>query len=196
MEQRTASAGRSSMLGSGPDRPVPIGVPVKTTIQHGGRIPSPEIFNIEIALLDATRGSEALNRIKAGGRLPVPRPGFEYILARIRFGFFAKMRGPLVPPPYVIDRETFGAASGDGKMEYALPPLLQHFEPQLIGMPFSVGDSREGSIVLEVPESERKPLLVFHRAPPASSYGVWASIWFRLYSIDPTCIGDCRGECR
>jgi hypothetical protein len=196
MEERIAPQRSSSILGSSRDRPVPIGVTIKTTIEHGDRKPTPERFNLEITLLDAVRGREALDRIKLEGVSDkAPRAGFDYVLAHIRFGYFRKARGPLTPHPYVLEDGTFTAASADGKIEYVPPSVVRQPQQELIGVPFSVGDSREGWIVLEVPEEEKRPLLVFHRGHAASAYEVWGPIWFRLHVFDPMCIDASCADC-
>ncbi len=196
MEERIVPPGRSSILGSGQDRPVPIGVTIKTTIEHGDRKPTPERFNLEITVLDAVRGKEALDRIKAEGVSDqAPKAGFEYVLVHIRFGYFRKARGQSAPPSYMLKDGTFTAASADGKVEYEPPSVVRQPQPQLVGVPFSVGDSREGWIFLEVPEKEKKPLMVFHRAHAASAYGVWTSVWFRLYEFDAMRIDSSCADC-
>jgi hypothetical protein len=196
MEERIVPERRSSILGSSQDCPVPMGVALKTTIEHGDRKPTPESFNLEITLLDIVRGREALDRIEREGVSDQAfKAGFEYTLVRIRFGYYRKARGPSAPPLYVLGDGTFTAASADGKIEYEPPSVVRQPQPELIGVPFSVGDSREGWIVLEVPEEEKKPLLVFHRVHAAAAYGVWGSVWFRLYAFDPMCIDSSCADC-
>jgi len=196
MEQRITTE-RGSILGSSPARPIPIGVLAKTTILHGDRQPTPETFNLEITLLSVVRGKAALDRIRAEGVSDQPpKAGFEYVLALIRFGYFRKARSSSAPPVYALQQGSFRPASADGRTEYENPSLMTQPQPQLVDVSFSVGDSREGWIALEVPEEEKQPLLVFHRAPAAASYGVWGSVWFKLYAFDPMCIDSSCPDCR
>ena len=70
------------------DHPAPVGTTVKTTIERGDAYLSPDIFNVEITLLEIVRGEEARERIGAAqaGDRP-PQTGFEYVLALVRFGY-------------------------------------------------------------------------------------------------------------
>jgi hypothetical protein len=189
---------RSSILGSSQDHAVPMGVTVKTKIERGDRQPSPEMYNLEITLLESLRGQDAWGRIKAEGVCDLPpAAGFEYILARIRFGYFRRARGVAEHSPYKISDGTFAARSKDGITEYELPPILRQPQPQLMGVPFTGGDSREGWIVLQVPEAEKEPLLVFHRQYAVDNkYGMWGAIWFKLFKFDPMCLDSSCADCR
>ncbi len=196
MEQPTDAEKRGSILGSSPERPAPVGVTIRTTIEHGDAKPTPETFKLEITVLDVVRGKAASDHIKAEAISDqLPKAGFEYVLAHIRFGYFRKARLPSAPPSYALHKGSFGAASAEGKTEYENPYVMRQPQPQLIDMPLSVGDSRQGWILLEVPEEERKPLLVFHREHAASAYGIWKPVWFRLYSFDPMCIDGTCADC-
>ena len=183
MEEQTPSRDRSSILGSSQDHPAPVGVTVKTKIERGDRYSAPEIYNLEITLLEVVHGKEAIERIKAQGvSNKLPKAGYEYILVRIRFGYFSKARGfGHAHEAYRIGDGSFSATSADGNTEYEIPSVIRQPQPQLVGISFSAGESREGWIVLQVPETEKEPLLSFHREYAENVYGVWGSVWFQLY---------------
>jgi hypothetical protein len=183
MEEQIPSRNRSSLLGSRQDCSVPVGVTVKTKIELGDRYSAPEIYSLEITLLEIVRGKEAWNRIKSEGVSDnPPRPGFEYILVHIRFGFFSKARGfGHAHEAYRIGEDSFSAASADGKTQYENPSVTRQPQPQLVGLSFLIGKSREGWIIFQVPETEKKPLLSFRRDCSENVYGVWGSVWFQLY---------------
>lgn len=196
MEQGTGPEKRSSILGSSRERPAPLRAPVRTTIEQGDRKPTPETFTLTITLLEVMRGEEALARIRAEGVCDgPPKAGFEYVLSRIAFGYARKARGPFAPLPYTLREGAFRAASADGT-EYEVPSVARQPEPALIGAPFSEGESREGWIVLQVPQGEKEPLLVFHREHDASAYEIKAPVWFRLSQFDPMCIDGACPDCR
>lgn len=155
---------------------------VKTKIERGDRYSAPEIYNLEITLLEVIRGKEALDRIKVQSISDaLPKVGFEYVLVRIRFGYFSKARGfEHAHEAYRIGDGSFSAMSADGDTEYAIPSVIRQPQPQLVGISFSAGESREGWIVLQVPETEKEPLLSFHRDYAENVYGVWGSVWFQL----------------
>jgi hypothetical protein len=70
-------------------------------------------------------------------------------------------------------RGQFAAVSPDGKTEYEIPPVLYQPQPQLIGSIFSPGESHDGWILLQVPEKDKKPLLIFKRQNIEGVHGVW-----------------------
>jgi hypothetical protein len=190
---------RSSPLGSSPGRPVPIGVSVKTKIELAGKQqPLFEVYNLEVTLLEILRGKDAWSRIETeNGPSLLPAPGFEYILARVKFGYFRQSRVKYDAMPYTIKLGQFASASPDGKTEYENPGSVKPPDPVLIDMPFSTGDSRDGWIVLQVPQDMEKPLLVFHRQQSVdTSYSVSGGLWFKLYEFDPMCLDDSCPVCR
>jgi hypothetical protein len=168
-------------MGTSHRNPAPVGVTIKTTIERGEAYSSPEIYNVEIALLEIVRGHEAWERIKSQNSLiESPEAGSEYILARVRFGYFRRRRGT-GGEVYQLTEGQFAAVSPDGKIEYKIPSVSSRFQPQLIDCTLSPGESRDGWILLQVPEDETKPLLAFKRQNVEGVHGIWGSVWFQLY---------------
>lgn len=169
----------STALGSSYRSPAPIGVAIKTTIERGDAYSAPEIYDVEITLMEIVRGKEAWERIRAQG-VPdePPKASFEYVLARINFGYYR--RGRVVGGEvYKLTEGQFAAVSPDGKTEYEIPSLLP--QPQLIDCTFSPGESRDGWILLQVLEGDNKPLLVFKRQNVEGVHGIWRYVWFQIY---------------
>ena len=192
MEEQIPSKTRSSMLGSRQDHPVPTGVTAKAMTERG--------YVVEVAVLEIVRGKDALNCIIAEKISDKPpKPGFEYVLTRIRFGYFRKAKGMSdLDHAYRIAGSNFIAASSDGTAEYEIPSVSRQPQPQLIDTLIPPGESREGWIVLQVPEDEKEPLLAFHREYATSNYVLlhqWRPIWFKLYSFDPMCINNSCTDC-
>jgi hypothetical protein len=183
MTEERGEEKRDAALGSQPDHAAPIGLTVRTKIERGDRYSAPEVYSLEITLLEIVRGKEAWKRVKTQGVSDeLPKAGFEYVLIRIRFGYFSKARGfGHGHERYPIGADSFSATSADGKTKYEIPSVTQQPKPQLVGLSLSIGESHEGWIIFQVPETVKKPLLSFHRDYVENVYGVWGSVWFQLY---------------
>jgi hypothetical protein len=186
MEEQIPSRNLSLLLGRGKDYPAPVGVTIKTTIERGEAYAAPEIYNVEITLLEIIKGDEAQKRIKVQGSLnEPPKAAFEFVLVHIRLGYFRRSKG-MGGEVYRLTEGQFAAVSPDGKTEYGIPAVLSQPQPQLIDSIFSPGESRDGWILLQVPKNDKKPLLIFKRQNIEGVHGVWGHIWFQLYSA-PAC---------
>jgi hypothetical protein len=182
MTAQTPSPNRAANLGSRWDLAAPVGMTVKTKIERGDRYSAPEVYHLEITVLDSLRGSNAIGHLKAEDVSPPPaRAGFEYLLVYIRLGYFSKGRGfGHVKEPYVIEKDTFTATSADGKTPYAPPEIDRQPKEPLIGTAFSPGQSNSGRIIFQVPETEKNPLIAFKRDYRENSYGSWGAVWFSI----------------
>ena len=180
MEERIVPERRSATAGS-QEHPAPRGTTVKTRIERGDRYSAPEVYRLEITLLEIVRGKEAWARVKEQGVAGEVRAGFEYVLCRIRFGYFSGAREfPHSGEAYTISPEHFVAVAADGKTEFEGPSVSRQPQPALIGTAFSVNESREGWILLQLPEDGREVLLAFRREYAENRYGVWGPVWFQL----------------
>jgi hypothetical protein len=169
------------ILGTSYSNPAPVGVTIKTTIERGEAYAAPEIYNVEIILLEIIRGDEAQERIKVQPSLnESPKAGFEFVLVHIRFGYFRRSRG-MGGEVYRLTKDQFAAVSQDGKTEYEIPAVLSQPQLQLIDSTVSPGESCDGWILLQVSKDDKKPLLIFKRQNIEGVHGVWGHIWFQLY---------------
>ena len=176
-----AGANESGIPGSSVNRPAPLGFTVKTTIERGDAYLSPEIYNVEITVLEAVRGKEALERLRSQGAADKsPEAGYEYVLAHIRFGYYQRGRR-VGSEAYELKEGLFVAVSADGQQEYVIPADLPQPQPPLTGKLFNNGDSHEGWILLQVPVAEKEPRLAFKRKHVEGIYGVWGYVWFGLH---------------
>jgi hypothetical protein len=184
MRERTSNTSAENskpILGTSHSSPAPVGVTIKTTIERGDAYSAPEIYNVEITLLEIARGNEAWERIKVQSSLnEPPKSGFEYVLARIRFGYFRRGRG-IGGEAYRLKEGQFATVSPDGKTEYEIPSVLSQPQPQLLDSTLSPGESRDGWIILQVPKDDKKPLLIFKRQNIEGVHGIWGHMWFQLY---------------
>ena len=171
----------TSVPGSSYFNPAPAGVTVKTMIERGDPYAASEFYNLEITLLEFSRGKEAWEQIRAQGALDEsPKANFDYILACIRFGYFLKGRG-FGNQAHKVTKDQFAAVSADGNTQYEIPTVSRLPEPSLTDRVFSPGESREGWILLQVPKEDKKPLLIFKRDNVDGIYAIWGYIWFQLY---------------
>ncbi len=159
--------------GSSPLNPAPPGLTVKITIERGNAYEMPEIYDLDLTVLDVRRGQPAAGK----GRTDLD-PRYEYISARLRIGYFRKGRQP-GGEVYNLGESQFAIVSGDGETEYEKPAVSG--EGQFLYGPLSPGSSREGWVVLQVPKQEARPMLTFKRPNPGGVYEIWSNIWFRLY---------------
>jgi len=130
---------------------------------------------------EVLRGKEAWERIREQLAAAEPKRGFEYCLCRVGVGYSSRARGfARSGEPYTISGKSFIAVSSDGRTEFESPELLRQPQPELINTTLFPGDSKEGWVILEVPEAENTPFLTFRREYAENVYGVWGQIWFRL----------------
>jgi hypothetical protein len=162
------------------ENPAPLGATVKTRIERGDRYSAPEVYNLEITLVEVVTGKEARDRIEGQNVAGQPRAGFEYVLCRLKVGYFSKARGfAHSRERFEVLPEHFAAVATNGAAEFERPVLSRQPDHGLIGTSLAVNESREGWIVLEVAEGG-KASLIFRREYEANQYGVWGAVWFQL----------------
>jgi hypothetical protein len=156
----------------------PIDVPVTTIIEFGDQyLGGDELYDAKITVLQVARGEKAWGIVKeASTSNPLPKPGYEYLLARVRFEFAARTSPSHYN--YSIDGSQFVATATDGQ-EYESPSLAEQPKPSLTGT-IKPGDSLEGWVVLLVPRKDDRPLMVF-REDVGSVIHRGGGTWFQLY---------------
>ena len=158
----------SSARGQSSSNPVPVGVTAATTVDN------PDIFDpsppsdVKITLLGIARAGKAWDLIKevSASNKP-PKAGFEYLLARIKFEYYAREGTPR-DKVYELKEDEFTVASAEGKW-YETPSIVLPKSP-LRGK-LKSGEFCEGWVAFVVPQDDKMPRLFFSRG----------SIWFQLY---------------
>lgn len=168
-------------LGISYTNPAPLGVTVKSRIERGDPYSIPIIYNIQIAVLEIIRGKEAGQLIQSQGAAEEPAAGYEFLLARVKFDYYLKGRKQVETETYKLSQGQFMCVSSDGKTQYEMPKVIKQPEPQLIDLVISPGDSKEGLILLQVPTTEQRPLLLFKREHNEAIYGIFGYLWFQLF---------------
>ena len=162
--------------GNSPHNPQPVGVPLTAIVECGAGYTSHELYDTKITVLEIVRGEKAWERVKeASLSNEPPKGGFEYILARIRFEYFA--RGFPGECSHELRPEQFTAVSANGKEYKALsvvPP-----KPELSGRLHS-GDSLEGWVAFLVAQEDSKTLMTF-TADVGGAILHGGGVWFQLY---------------
>jgi hypothetical protein len=176
-----AGKGTVPVPGSSHNNPAPVGIAVKTIVERGDAYSGGELCDAEITVIEVIRGKVAWERIKAQGIFSNPaKADFEYILAHIRFAYSRRGRG-FGDGVYSISEGQFAAASADGMTEYEVPSTLKQPAEQLIDWLLQSGETREGWVLLQVPEHDKQALLIFKRQHTGAIYGLRGYTWFQLH---------------
>jgi hypothetical protein len=143
--------------GSAPSDPAPAGTTLTGIIECGEGYTSHELYDIKITLIEMIRGEQAWKRLQASASSNKPAgPGMEYLLARIRYEYFARgVPGTCIHP---LAPEEFTAYSRNGEDYKAVsvaPP-----KPEL-RKGLKSGESFEGWLVFAVPQEDKSPLMLY-----------------------------------
>jgi hypothetical protein len=168
-------AASAQTVGSSPSDPAPVGAMLAGIVECGQGYTSHELYDMRITLLEVLRGDEAWKRLKqANASNKPPAPGFDYVLARIKFEYQA--RGTPGLCIHQLSPEQFTAYSANGedyKIVSVVPP-----KPELRkGM--KSGEAVEGWVVLMVSQQDKAPLMSYSAdAGGAVMHG--GGMWFLL----------------
>lgn len=163
--------------GTSPSDPAPVGTSVASEVHCGNNPVSLEPYDAKITVLQVVRGKQAWEMLQAADRAARPAdPGWEYVLARVRFELRAKVapgnKSFLLGAPMQLV-----AMSPDGR-EYAAVDLA--VPPPALRGPVRAGEALEGWSAFRVARDDKKPLLAFD---PASGGATLRGkiLWFQLY---------------
>ncbi len=157
--------------------PAAIGSPVRSMVELGSVYSN--IYDITITVLEAVRGKEAMERLKAASPdNKMPAQGFDYILARVKFDFKGR---------YVSDKLSFDlgkeplqwvALAGGDLTDYEGVSVSVP-KPALVGM-VKPGLSMEGWLAFAVKQNDSKPVMVFD-PDSGGATGRGRTLFFKLY---------------
>ena len=153
-----------------------IGRKVSGIIECGTGYTSHELYDTKITLLEMSRGENAWSKLSKQDRANrPPAAGYDYILARIKFEYYARGRpGDCV---HTVNRRNFTALSRDGQV-YPNPALSVP-QPALSG-PLKSGESITGWIAFQAAHEDTTPLMSFSvDEDGAVQHG--GKLWFKLY---------------
>ena len=162
--------------GGSPFDPASAGVRLSGIVECGRGYTSHELYDIKITLQEVIRGKEAWKRLQRASNVNKPaEKGFEYVLARISFEYYARGKPGICV--HKLLPEQFIACSSDGE-EYPAADAVAP-EPRMQGA-LSSGDTLDGWIVLKIPQSDKTPLL-YYTADAGKAVMHGGNIWFKLY---------------
>jgi hypothetical protein len=161
----------------------PVGVSVTTIIEFGDQYLGSELYNAKITVFQVVRGEKAWNIVRQASASNLPcKPGFEYLLARVRFEFSARTRPARYS--YNLNEAQFTAMAPD-RQEFDPPTLAASPTPRLAGT-LKPGDSIEGWLVFLVPQTVSQPVMVFREDVGIVTH-TGGGTFFQLYA--PTVSG-------
>ena len=150
-------AASAQTAGSSPSDPAPVGKTIAGIVECGEGYTSHELYDMKITLVEVLRGDAAWKRLnEASASNKPPAPGFDYVLARIKFEYQA--RGTPGLCVHQLSPEQFVAYSANGedyKPASVVPP-----KPELRkGM--KSGETVEGWIAFMVSQQDKAPLISY-----------------------------------
>lgn len=158
-----------------------VGTPLSTIIVFGDQYNGgDELYDVKITIAEVVRGEKAWQLVKAASDVnAAPAPGMEYLLARVKFDFSARVRPEHYS--YTLDSSQFSAMSS-ATAPYASAGLTAPVKPELRATLHS-GDSAEGWVAFLVPRSDHTPLMMF-REDVGSVIHQGDASFFKLYYED------------
>jgi hypothetical protein len=143
--------------GSSPQAPASTGATVTGIVECGQGYTSHELYDMKITLVEVMRGEEAWKRIReASPSNKAAPPGFEYVLARVKFEYSA--RGTPGLCIHQLSPQQFNSCSSDGQ-DYALAEVMPP-KPEM-RKAMKSGETVEGWIVFSVSQKDKAPLMTY-----------------------------------
>ncbi|MGA9882827.1 MAG: hypothetical protein WBQ34_03810 [Candidatus Acidiferrales bacterium] len=160
-------------------RAQPLGKPLSTIIEFGEQYETGDaLYEAKITVVKVLRGAPAEALVKAASASnPSAKTGFEFVAARVRFDFSARVTP--AHDEYTLDTSQFSSISPGGSV-YPAPKLAAQPKPG-VDATLRSGDSVEGWVVLLVPRDDRTPLMLFVPNLGSTSHQGGSSV-FRLYA--------------
>ncbi len=143
--------------GSSPAAPASTGVTLTGIVECGQGYTSHELYDMKITLVEVIRGEEAWKRIKeASPSNKASEPGFEYVLARVKFEYYA--RGTPGLCIHNLNPQQFSACSSDGQ-DYQIAEVAPP-KPEL-RKAMKSGETVEGWIAFSVSQQDKAPMMTY-----------------------------------
>lgn len=152
-----ASTAPAETQGSSPTAPAPVGATVAGIIECGQGYTSHELYDMKITLLEVVRAEEAWKRIReASDSNKPPASGFDYVLARVKFEYYARGTPGLCVHQLIPDQFTAYSANGDDYKPVAVVPPKPELRKGL-----KSGETLEGWLVFSVNQQDKAPLMSY-----------------------------------
>jgi hypothetical protein len=159
-----------------PRNPAAIGVPTRSMIELGSVYTN--IYDITITVLEAVRGKDAMDRLKAAApEVKAPIAGFDYVLARVKFDLKGRYVSDNLPFELGDEPLQWIALSGADFTEYDRVSVTVP-KPALVGR-IKPGSSAEGWVAFAVKQADSKPIMVFD-PDTGGATGRGKTVFFKL----------------
>jgi hypothetical protein len=143
--------------GSGPNNPASKGTTLTGIVECGEGYTSHELYDMKINLEEVVRGEEAWKRIKAASATNKPAdPGFDYLLAKVKFEYYA--RGTPGLCIHQLSPDQFMAYSSNGE-DYRNPSVVSPKPEMRKGL--KSGGTYEGWVVFLIPQQDKNPIMSY-----------------------------------
>ena len=143
--------------GSSPAVPASTGVTLTGIVECGQGYTSHELYDMKITVVEVVRGEEAWKRIReANPSNKAAEPGFEYVLARVKFEYYA--RGTPGLCIHNLSPQQFSACSSDGQ-DYPIADVVSP-KPEM-RKTMKSGETVEGWIAFSVSKQDNAPLMTY-----------------------------------
>lgn len=147
----------SAQQGSVPSDPAPAGVTMSGIIECGEGYTSHELYDMKITLLEVIRGDQAWKRLQEASSSNKPaEAGAEYLLAHIRYEYFARgVPGTCIHP---LAPEEFTAYSRNGE-DYRSVSVVTPKPALRKGL--KSGEKFEGWVAFAISKEDKAPLMLY-----------------------------------
>jgi hypothetical protein len=143
--------------GSSPSQAAPAGVTLTGIVECGEGYTSHELYDMKLTLLEVIRGDKAWTRIKEADSSNKPaESGTEYLLARIRFDYFARGTPGLCVHQVVPEQFTAYSANGE---DYKPAPVVLPKPEMRKGL--KSGEFLEGWVSFMIAQNDKTPLMSY-----------------------------------
>lgn len=161
--------------GSAPSAPAASGATLSGIVECGEGYTSHELYDMRITLVEVLRGEKAWELIKDADKTNKPAdPGFDYVLARVKFEYSA--RGTPGLCVHKLSPEQFTAYSSKGE-DYRNASIVMP-KPEM-RKSLKSGDSFEGWVAFLIPKQDKAPLMSYS-ADPGGAVVHAGTKWFLL----------------
>jgi len=148
---------RAQTPGSSPSTPASAGITLTGIVECGKGYTSHELYDMKITLIEVVRGGAAWKRIReASPSNKAAEPGFEYLLAHVKFEYYA--RGTPGLCIHQLSPQQFSACSSDGQ-DYQIADVVMP-KPEL-RKDMKSGETVEGWIAFSVSQQDKAPLMTY-----------------------------------
>jgi hypothetical protein len=151
------STALAQTAGSSPGNAAPAGTLLTGIVECGEGYTSHELYDMKIKLVEVVRGEEAWKRLKEASPANKPaEPGFDYVLARISFEYYARGNPGTCIHPLSPDQFTAYSVAGE---DYRNPAVVAPRPELRKGL--KSGDTFEGWVAFQIPKQDKAPLMSY-----------------------------------